>query len=95
MNRRRFLRFLGLAPMGAAAAAAMPTVPEPIRHAGGIVTPKRPYVVGSEPCREVFLPDGYMKMLNSRIFTNEEIVRITSVRVSEADGKAQNVHSQP
>ncbi len=74
MNRRGFLRFLGLAPMGVAAAAAMPTVPQPAR--GGLVISDKPYLVG-ERCGESFIP--------KRVY-NEIIVRHPVLSVRSSNG---------
>jgi len=72
MNRRVFLRFLGLAPVGVAAVAAVPSArpttvypwPQPIRHCGGYVNGK-PYLVGEHG------PEVYQAMSCLGIAPNE------------------------
>lgn len=77
MNRRGFLRFLGLAPMGVAA-AAMPALPQPAR--GGLVSSKS-YVVGERGC-EVVLPRlNYERMLKSGLMTANEARQFASITI--------------
>lgn len=77
MNRRAFLRFLGLIPMGVAAAAAMPTV----RHHGGLVQSKA-YVPGERVCETVIASERYQELLKRGLMSVNEVRRIESITLT-------------
>lgn len=83
MNRRGFLRFLGLAPMGVAAAAAMPTVPQPAH--GGLV-PSKPYLVGERGCEMVIPKSRNVRIVQNIRLNPEDIRPVFSVPLNGARG---------
>ena len=55
MNRRRFLSFLGLAPVAAAVPAMALPRPEKPLATGGVVKGKVDYLVGEKPSESIFI----------------------------------------
>lgn len=55
MNRRRFLSFLGLAPVAAALPAMALPRPERLMATGGVVKGKVDYLLGETPSEGIFI----------------------------------------